>query len=124
MDTVAKDAVAAGSYSLTRAQIDTRWKSMLKIPENTEYQPTIQVKVNMTGLRGCRIWLATEEGRKRVAIEDVDWRACRVQMIAEARSIWLQPTMMGNTVDTKDIQVFAEDESDPFTDGSEEEDEQ
>ncbi len=77
----------------------------------------------MTGMRACRSWLATEEGRKRVAIADVDWRSCRVQVVAETRSIWLQPPQMGMTVDATDVQVSSEDDSGPFSDG-ESEDEQ
>ena len=44
-----------------------------------------------------------------------------MQLVAEARSIWLQPSQMGVTIDATDIQVFPEDQSDPFSDGSEEE---
>ena len=52
-------------------------------------------------------------------LEQINWRAARVAIIVETRSIWMQPHQLGLTVDATEILVFPEDDSCGFSSDSE-----
>ena len=101
----------------TPAQVDENWKPVLKEARSAEYNPTIAVKVQMTGARPCRLWIKKElEEKRRATVEEVDWTTAKVNMVCEARSVWLQPRMYGVSIEARDIIVYPEDDSCPTDD--------
>jgi len=130
VDVAVKQALSAKlseyTQSMTSKQMEEKWKSWLK-PAKEDYNPTISVKVQKTG-RPCRIWKACcpdqpFEERKKLTWEEadeLDWKISKVAVIAEIRSIWMQPHQLGLTVDATEILIFPEDDACGFSESDSE----
>ena len=55
----------------------------------------------------------------RVAADDVDWSNARAQVLVECRSLWIQPKMYGVSIEARDILIYPEDDTCPFSDDDE-----
>ncbi len=85
----------------------------------------------MTGCRTTRIWVPKDDiftprhktDWLETTVDNVDWATARVAVICECRNIWLQTKMFGITIDARDIYVYPEDNSCPFTSASESDEE-
>jgi len=123
LDTKAKALLKArlGEFmpGTTAARIDEDWKPIKKEPRSEDYWPTISVKVQATGANPTRIWI---EGQQ-VKAEDVPWSHCRVAIVCQARSLWVQPKMYGVSLEARDIVVYPEYNNNPDELDSEEDEE-
>ena len=56
--------------------------------------------------------------RARIAatVDEVDWGSAKVNMVCEARGLWVQPRMYGVSIEARDIIVYPEDDSCPTDD--------
>ena len=111
------------------ADIEANWHSVMR-PGKDEYWPTLAMKVQVTGSRQTRYWVPKEgittpkhrSDWEPTTMDRVDWSTARVAVLCEARNLWLQARLYGVTVDARDIYIYPEDNTCPFSsDESEEE---
>ena len=81
------------------------------------------MKVQMVGSRKTRFYLPKEgittprhnKDWETTTMDSVDWSNARVAVLCEARNLWLQARLYGITVDARDIYIYPEDNTCPFS---------
>ena len=103
MHLVSQNAAELMKKTVTKETLSVMYKPCL--PENGSYEPVLRTKINLEQPRQVKVWNKNQE----ITEIPKSWKNMRVAVCVTAKTVWINSSMLGVTLDATDVLICEND---------------
>ena len=100
---VSQNAADLMKKTVTKETLSVMYKQCL--PENGTYEPVLRTKINLEAPRQVKVWNKDHE----ITEIPKTWKNMRVAVCVTAKTVWINSSMLGVTLDATDVLICEND---------------